>query len=200
MYDLIIIGGGPAALSCALILGSAEKKDYMKDKKIGIIANQKASDMNAAILNNLYGVKQGVKGKDFLKKSLGQLDMFSNIEKLNPVIVKSVLDKGDFYEIKAGRKTYKAKSVVLAIGNSKKINDIEGLEKYITKHVNTPAAMERFALTNSHLLVDGKAMYAAGLTCGCPSQVAVASGTGADVAVQLLTKWNNGEYDHHHDK
>ncbi len=155
MYDLIIIGGGPSALSCALVLGSAGQKEYMKDKKIAIIANQKASDMKAAVLNNLYGVEQGVKGKDFLANSLKQLDMFKNIE---------------------------------------------GLEKYVEKHINTPEGMERFALKNKNLLVDEKAMYVAGVLSGCSSQVAIASGTGADVAVQLLTKWNGDKFDHHHDK
>ncbi len=200
MYDLIIIGGGPAALSCALVLGSAEKKEYMQDKKIAIIANQKASDMNAALLNNLYGVEQGVKGKDFLKESLKQLDMFSNIEQLSPDMVNAVLDKGDAYEVKTEKDTYKAKQVVLAIGHGKKVNDIEGLSQYVEKHINTPAGMERFALKNKNLLVDGKGMYVAGVLGGCASQVVIAAGTGADVAVQLLTKWNNGVFDHHHDK
>ncbi len=200
MYDLIIIGGGPSALSCALVVGSAGQKEYMKDKKIGIIANQKASDMNAAVLNNLYGVEQGVKGKDFLKDSLKQLDMFKNVEKLNPDTVNSVLDKGEFYEVKTEKDSYQAKNVVLAIGHSKKVKDIEGLDKYVEKHVNTPSAMERFALKNKNLLVDGKGMFVAGVLSGCSSQVAIAAGTGADIAVQLLTKWNNGEFDHHHDK
>ncbi len=200
MYDLIIIGGGPAALSCALVVGSAEQKEYMKDKKIGIIANQKASDMNAAVLNNLYGVEQGVKGKDFLKDSLKQLDMFKSIEKLNPDTVSSVLDKGEFYEVKTDKDSYQAKNVVLAVGHSKKVKDIEGLDKYVEKHVNTPAAMERFALKNKNLLVDEKGMFVAGVLSGCSSQVSIALGTGADVAVQLLTKWNGGEFDHHHDK
>ncbi len=200
MYDLIIIGGGPSALSCALVLGSAGQKEYMKDKKIAIIANQKASDMKAAVLNNLYGVEQGVKGKDFLANSLKQLDMFKNIEQLSTDTVNSVLDKGEFYEVKTEKDTYQAKGVVLAVGHGKKVKNIEGLEKYVEKHINTPEGMERFALKNKNLLVDEKAMYVAGVLSGCSSQVAIASGTGADVAVQLLTKWNGNKFDHHHDK
>ncbi len=200
MYDLIIIGGGPSALSCALVVGSAENKEYMKDKKIAIIANQKASDMNAAVLNNLYGVEQGVKGKDFLKESLKQLDKYKSVEQLQPDMVNAVLDKGEFYEVKTEKDTYQAKNVVVAVGHSKKVKEIEGLGKYVEKHINTPSIMERFELKNNNLLVDGKAMYVAGVLSGCASQVAIASGTGADIAVQLLTKWNGGEFDHHHDK
>lgn len=200
MYDLLIIGGGPAALSCAMVIGSAGEKEYVKGKKIGIIANQKASDMNAAVLNNLYGVKQGVKGATFLKESLEQLNMFPIVEQLDPDMANSVLDKGDYYEVKTENNTYQAKNVVLAVGHSKKINNIEGLSSYVIKHDNTPAAMERFALKNKNLLVDGKGMYVAGVLSGCASQVVIAAGTGGDVAVQLLTKWNGGIFDHHHDK
>ena len=36
MFDALIIGGGAAGLSCALVLGSAENKPFAKDKKIEI--------------------------------------------------------------------------------------------------------------------------------------------------------------------
>ena len=40
-YDVLIIGGGAAGLSCALVLGSAQAKDYAKNKTIGIVTHQK---------------------------------------------------------------------------------------------------------------------------------------------------------------
>ena len=36
LYDVVIIGGGAAGMSCALVLGSAKDKPYAKDKTIGI--------------------------------------------------------------------------------------------------------------------------------------------------------------------
>ena len=42
-FDALIIGGGAAGLSCALVLGSAVSKPYCADKKIGLIAHQRAS-------------------------------------------------------------------------------------------------------------------------------------------------------------
>ena len=45
MYDVLIIGGGVSGMSCALILGSAQNKTFVTDKKIGIIAHQKASSL-----------------------------------------------------------------------------------------------------------------------------------------------------------
>ena len=44
-FDVLIIGGGAAGMSCALVLGSAKEKVYTKDKKIGIIMHQKSSHL-----------------------------------------------------------------------------------------------------------------------------------------------------------
>jgi thioredoxin reductase len=41
MFETLIIGGGAAGMSCALIIGSAKEKSFAKDKKTGIIVHQK---------------------------------------------------------------------------------------------------------------------------------------------------------------
>ncbi|GAL66035.1 putative protein [Jejuia pallidilutea] len=41
MHDVLIIGGGAAGMSCALVLGSAKEKPFAKDKQIAIITHQK---------------------------------------------------------------------------------------------------------------------------------------------------------------
>ena len=50
MFDVIIIGGGVSGVSCALVLGSAHKKSFAQDKKIGIITHQKTSSLQEALL------------------------------------------------------------------------------------------------------------------------------------------------------
>ncbi len=45
MLDVLIIGAGVSGVSCALILGSAQNKPFAMDKKIAIIAHQKASSL-----------------------------------------------------------------------------------------------------------------------------------------------------------
>lgn len=40
-FDVLIIGGGAAGMSCALVLGSAKNKPFAADKTIGIIMHQK---------------------------------------------------------------------------------------------------------------------------------------------------------------
>jgi len=43
MFDVLIIGGGVSGVSAALLLGSAVKKPYAENKKIGILVHQRAS-------------------------------------------------------------------------------------------------------------------------------------------------------------
>lgn len=199
MYDLLIIGGGPAAISCAMVLGSAASKPYMTDKKIGMIAHQKTADLNAAVLNNLFGVALGASGKAVAAEELDKLNSFKNIEQLSKAPVEAVIEKEGYYEINTEDSSYQAKQVVLAIGHNPRIAKIKGLEEYVIKHEKSLPNVEKSALKNTNLVVK-EGLYVAGLTSGCASQVAIAVGTGADVAVQLLTKWNGGIFDHYHDK
>jgi hypothetical protein len=52
MFDVVIIGAGVSGVSCALVLGSAQNKPFAVDKKIAIIAHQKASSLQNAVFNN----------------------------------------------------------------------------------------------------------------------------------------------------
>lgn len=199
MFDLLIIGGGPAAISCALVLGSAASKPYMADKKIGMIAYQKTADLNGAVLNNLLGVDKGTKGKDLMAKTWEQINTFPSIQQLAQEAVTAILSKDGHYEVRTEENTYKSTQVVVAIGHNPRVAKIEGLAPYVVPHEKSLAGMNKSALKNQQLVVK-EGMYVAGLLSGCASQVAIAMGEGADVAVQLLTKWNGGEFDHYHDK
>ncbi len=199
MFDLIIVGGSVAGISCGLVLGSAAGKEYMKDKKIGMISYHKSADLNAAVVNNCFGVKLGTNGKELLEKELEKLKSFSSIEQLAEEVVLSVLEKEGYYEIKTKENNYRAKNVVLAIGHNPKMAKIEGLEEYVIKHELSLEGVKKSALKNSNNIVK-EGLYVAGLTNGCASQIAIAAGSGAEVAVQLLTKWNGGKFDHYHDK
>ena len=58
---------------------------------------------------------------------------------------------------------------------------------------------KRIWLKNDAYLVD-KNLYVAGTLAGGRSQFAIACGSGAQVATDILTLWNNGIHTKHHDK
>ena len=83
MFDVLIIGGGASGVSCALVLGSAHKKPFVQDKKIGIISHQKTSALQEALFNNAYGITSGKLGSELLTESLKQLyDLYPHVEQI----------------------------------------------------------------------------------------------------------------------
>jgi len=79
-FEVLIIGGSAAGLSCALILGSAVHKPFASNKKIGIVVHQKSSALNEAILNNVLGLKKGTRGDQVLADGRNQLsDLYPHV-------------------------------------------------------------------------------------------------------------------------
>lgn len=199
IYDVFIFGAGAAGVSCALVLGSAQNKDFVKDKKIGIIAHQKASYLQNALLNNVCGVAPGTLGKDFLENTLeGLAKTYPHIEQIKEEKVISVEKNSDgIFLVKTTNGEYQAINIVVAV-NSNPAFQIEGLMQYVVSHKKSHPSKNRIQLENENYIVD-EGIYVAGTISGHRSQVAIAIGSGAEVATDILVKWNNGEETQAHD-
>ena len=198
-FDVLIIGGSAAGLSCALILGSAVDKPYAKNKKIGIVAHQKSSALNEALLNNVLGFKKGTKGNQVLENGLTQLsELFPHVIQIENEKVTKVEGEFPNFKVFTNKNSYNAKTVVVAVGPSNLFN-IEGLMQYVIPHHSLPPQKERVMLkNNNHLVADG--IYVAGVLAGWRSQFAIAAGSGAQVATDILTFWNGENHTMVHDK
>ena len=199
VYDALIIGGGAAGMSCALILGSAIEKDFAKDKEIGIIMHQKTSHLQTALFNNVLGINAQTTGKSILQKGGEHLQsLYPHISQIfNEKVLQVTSNKGMLGVI-TNKAAYRSKNIIIAVGYTKLFN-IKGLEQYIMAHKKTKPEKERIQLKNiDHLVAPG--IYVAGTLAGWRSQFAIACGSGASVATDILTKWNDGEHTKIHDK
>jgi NADH dehydrogenase FAD-containing subunit len=198
VFDVLVIGGGVAGVSCALILGSAHKKSFVSDKKIGIIAHQKTSSLQEALFNNAYGIPPGALGSDLLTSNL------KNLAKLYPHVIQIEGEKvmridGNYpnFTVITNKKSYTTKFIVVAIGYSNTF-DIEGLMQFVAPHPKAVVEKQRICLINSdHKVTEG--IYVAGTLAGWRSQLTIAAGSGAAVATDILTLWNNGMDSQSHD-
>lgn len=199
MFDVLIIGGGVAGVSCALLLGSAHKKAYAQDKKIGIIAHQKASHLQEAVFNNVYGLKPGTLGSDLLQNSLEDLShTYPHVEQILHEKVVRVEKISDYFLVHTNKNTYSSRLIVVATNYGNAFN-IDGLMDYVIPHKKAVPQKLRIQLQNDdHLVTDG--IYAAGSIAGHRSQLSIAAGSGAAVATDILTLWNNGIDSQSHDK
>lgn len=198
-FDVLIVGGGAAGMSCALVLGSGLSKPFAEGKKVGIIIHQKASHLNTALFNNVLGVSPRTAGKVILDSGVVQLKVqYPEIVQIEKEKVVGIipLDKG--FKVVTNKQEYNADNVVIAVGYTNLMR-IKGLEEYIIPHKKAKASKNRIQLKNiDHLVAPG--LYVAGTLAGHRSQFAIACGSGAAVATDILTEWNNGEHTKVHDK
>jgi thioredoxin reductase len=198
MYDVLIIGGGVSGMSCALLLGSAQHKPFAVDKRIGIIPHQKASSLQDALFNNAYGIPAGKLGSDLLTESITHLQqLYPHINQISGEKVMKIEGEVGNFSVITNKNTYVAKMVVIGIGAANPFT-IEGLEAFVIPHQKVIAEKNRIQLKNTdHKVTEG--IYVIGTLAGWRSQLAIAAGSGAAVATDILTLWNNGVHVQVHD-
>ena len=186
-------------MSCALVLGSALKKPYMEGKKLGIIMHQRASHLESALFNNVLGLKPGTTGKEILSSGPIQLaELYPEVEQIKNEKVLELKFESEGFTVSTNKNSYRTKIAVIAVGYTN-LFSIKGLEEYVIPHKRAKSSKNRIQLKNEdHLMAPG--LYVAGSLAGWRSQYAIACGSGAQVATDILSLWNDGEHAQVHDK
>lgn len=126
MLDVVIIGGGPAALSAALNL-------KIRNKSFVVLGgNEKVTGlMKAPQIDNYPGMK-GISGTELLasfREHASSMEIEVRKEK-----VYNILDMGGYFSINAGNEFYEAKSIIIATGHGK-AKYFEGEREYLGKGI-----------------------------------------------------------------
>lgn len=198
MFDALIIGGGVSGMSCALVLGSAQNKSFVTGKKIGIFTHQKSSSLQDALFNNAYGIPPGKLGSELLSESIEHLSKsYPHITQIQNEKVIRIEGEAANFTVFTNKSSYKTKIIVVGIGSANTFA-IEGLTQYVIPHQKALPEKQRIQLKNEdHKVAEG--IYVTGTLAGWRSQLAIAAGSGAAVATDILTLWNNGTETHAHD-
>jgi thioredoxin reductase len=198
MFDVLIVGGGVSGMSCALVLGSAKNKSFAADKKIGIFTHQKASSLQDALFNNAYGIPPGKLGSELLEESTEHLSKaYPHITQIPEEKVLKIEGQYPEFTVLTNKNSYQAKIIVIGIGSANTFA-IDGLMHYVESHQKSLPEKQRIQLKNrDHKVAEG--IYVIGTLAGWRSQLAIAAGSGAAVATDILTVWNDGVQTHVHD-
>lgn len=122
IYDCIIIGGGAAGLSAALVLGRARRKVLVCDK--GNPRNSPAHESHS------FFTRDGTNPLELLNIGREQLEHYPTVEFM-PSGVKGIKKGGESFEVTLDNETTEtSRKILLAFGVKDELPDIENFEQF----------------------------------------------------------------------
>ena len=149
MYDVIIIGSGPAGISAAIYLKRAKKN-------ILIVSNGKSALQKAHKIENYYGI-ENISGEELHKVGIKQ------VERLGVPIEKDEVINISFdrhFIVTTVNREFEAKKVIIATGTNRMAPNIKGIKEFEGKGVSYCAICDAFFYRNKDVAVIGNGNYA----------------------------------------
>lgn len=150
MYDVIIIGKGPAGISSSLYTVRANLKT--------LIIGKNDSWLNKAErIDNYFGFSESISGKYLLEEGEKQA-LRVGAEILNDEVVS--IQKNDYFEVSTSNEKFLAKSILLATGQPQKKIRIQNLTEFEGRGVSYCSTCDGFFYNNLKVGVLGFRDYA----------------------------------------
>jgi thioredoxin reductase (NADPH) len=182
MYEIAIIGGGPAGSSAAIFTAKAGKKTLVIDNDQSITKR--------AWVENHYGVDQ-IAGPDLVEIGKKQAAKFG-AEFVTGKATKIIAGDG-FITIETDGETYEAAHVILATGLFADLAEASG--------IRTKPGTEPRIKTVIDATAEGKTnldnIWAAGTAAGVSVHTIITAGDGAKVAINVISEINGDRYVDH---
>ncbi len=147
MYDLAIIGGGPAGLSAAMYAGRLKLKTLVLTKERGGTITTASEVMNWPGIKKIQGMELG---KQLEEHALDYPDV-----EIKDAMVAGIKNKNGGFTITTQGGEYEAKAVILAAGTEVRKLGIPGEEKFAGKGVHYCALCDGFFYKDKTLAVIG---------------------------------------------
>lgn len=149
-YDVIVIGSGPSGISASLYMARANLKVMIISKGMGTLDNVKKID-------NYYGLTKTVTGKELHETGINQAKQLG-VEFVKDEVVK--IDYDNIFEVETINNKYRAKSVIIATGTSRKMPNIIGIKQFEGRGISYCATCDGFFFKGKDVAVLGSKDYA----------------------------------------
>jgi thioredoxin reductase (NADPH) len=182
MFDIAIIGAGPAGASAAIFTAKAGKKTLLIDSD--------KSMTKRAWIENHYGVAE-ITGPDIVET--GKVQATKQGAELIQKEVTNVTKNSEGFLLEVEGQELQAKHVIIASGSSAALAEKIGVK---TKEGTEPRIKTVFDVTpEGKTTVDG--IWAAGTCAGVSVHTIITAGDGAKVAINLISEINGERYVDH---
>lgn len=151
MYDIIIVGAGPAGISAGLYARRA-------NKNVLIIYSGESNLEKAEKIDNYYGFVNGISGKDLYENGIRQAEKLGVEVKKEEVL--NIEMTHDGFVVKTIDNVYESSVCIIATGNKKLRPDIKGIIELEGKGVSYCAICDGFFYRNKNVVVIGNGKYA----------------------------------------
>lgn len=182
MYDVIIVGAGPAGASAAIITAKADKKTLVIDNDKGVTKR--------AWIENHYGVLE-ISGPELVETGKKQAEKFGAEIKQDTVV--GLTSSNNEVIVETENQSYKAKHVILSTGFSAELAEKIGLK---TKSGTEPR-VKTIIDVNDEGKSNIEGVWAAGTIAGVSVHTIITAGDGARVAINVVSAMNGERYVDH---
>lgn len=149
LYDVIIIGSGPAGISASLYTKRAGLETLIISKGIGTLNKVEK-------IENYYGTPN-IRGKDIQKIGEKQAKEIG-IEIKNEEVMK--IDYNEKIIVKTLNYEYEAKAIIIATGSSRRITNIKGIKEFEGRGISYCTTCDGFFYKGKDVAVLGSKEYA----------------------------------------
>lgn len=156
MYDVIIVGAGPAGISASLYT-------IRRNLKTLIIYKGKSALEKSTKIENYYGFENGINGEELYKIGIRQVQNIGAEvikDEVTNIKIDYLNEKEYTFKVETLNNEFKAKSVILATGNKKNKPNIKNMDKYEGKGISYCAICDGFFYRNKNVAVIGNGDYA----------------------------------------
>jgi thioredoxin reductase (NADPH) len=182
MYDIAIIGAGPAGASAALFAAKAGKKTLLID-------NDKSITKRAWVENH-YGVLE-IAGPDLLETGKKQAAKFG--AELVAATVEDISKQDAGFTIIAENQSYEASQVILATGLIVELAERIGVATKDGTEPRVKTVIDADAQGKTSI----PGIWAAGAVAGVSLHTIITAGDGGKVAINVISELNGERYVDH---
>lgn len=148
MYDVIIIGGGPAGFSAAIYTSRASLSTLLLE------GEQPGGQLTTTTeVENFPGFKAGIQGPELMNEMREQAKRFGVEDKFE--MVTSVDFSSHPFKVNVGDTVYEAKAVIIATGARARYLGLESEQKLKGKGVSACATCDGFFFKDKEIVVVG---------------------------------------------